>query len=177
MDSGRKGLEMDTMALYEIDRALLSVIESGYSVDDETGEVYFTSDDLADLEATRREKLEGCALYAKCLQAEADAIKAERDKLDARLKVKQSKADRMKEYIVTSMLLSQEKTFETARVAMRIRKSAFVDIACEPENLPIEYQRHKVTTVADKAALKAALKAGERIAGVSMGERSSLIIK
>lgn len=165
------------MKLYEINRAMLDVIESGYSIDEETGEILFEPADLDTLEIERESKLEACALFAKNLQAEADAIKAERDRLDARLKAKQGKADRMKQYILGCMLALDDAAFETARVAMRIRRSSFVDVACEPDALPFEYQRHKVTVTADKTALKKALQAGERIPGVMMAERESLTIK
>ncbi len=165
------------MKLYEISRAILDVIESGYSVDEDTGEILFEPADIDALEIERDRKLEACALYAKSLQAEADAIKAERDRLDARLKAKQGKADRMKQYIQSCMLALNDTTFETARVDMRIRRSSYVDVACDAESLPPEYQRRKVTVSADKTALKKALQAGERIPGVMMAERESLTIK
>ena len=165
------------MKLYEISRAMLDVIESGYSVDEETGEIIFDSADLNDLNAERDSKLEACALYFKNLQAEADAIKAERDRLDARLKAKQRMADRMKQYILTNMLALNDMAFETPTVDIRIRRNSFVDVACEPDALPREYQRRKMTVTADKTALKRALQAGERIPGVMMAERESLTIK
>lgn len=165
------------MKLYEISKAILDVIESGYSVDEDTGEILFEPADIEDLEIERESKLEACALYAKGLQAEADAIKAERDRLDARMKSKQRKADSMKQYIQSCMLALNDTTFETARVDMRIRQSRFVEVACDAESLPLEYQRRKVTVTADKTALKKALQDGERIPGVRMAERDSLTIK
>lgn len=165
------------MKLYEISRAMLDVIESGYSVDEETGEILFEPADLDALEVERDRKLEACALFAKNLQAEADAIKAELDRLDARLKAKQRKADSMKQYILGNMLALNDTAFETACVDMRIRRSSFVDVACDAESLPIEYQRRKVTVTADKTALKKALQDGERIPGVMMAKRESLTIK
>lgn len=165
------------MKLYEISRAILDVIESGYSVDEDTGEILFEPADIEALEIERESKLEACALYVKCLQAEADAIKAERDRLDARMKSKQRKADSMKQYIQSCMLALNDMTFETARVDMRIRQSRFVEVACDEESLPLEYQRRKVTVTADKTAIKKALQDGERIPGVRMAERDSLTIK
>lgn len=164
------------MKLYEIDRALLDVIESGYSVDMDTGEILFSPDDLDALEAERDAKLEACALYAKGLQAEADAIKAERDKLDKRLKSKQGKVDRLKSYITQSMLIHGDASLETARASLRIRRTKAVDVF-DSEALPFEYQRRKVSVTADKIALKKALQAGERIPGAMMVERASLTIK
>lgn len=165
------------MKLYEISSVILDVIESGYSVDEETGEILFEPADLDALQVERASKLEACALFTKNLQAEADAIKAERDRLDARLKARQRMVDRMKQYILACMLALNDTTFETPKVDMRIRRSSFVDVACEPDALPLDYQRREVTVTADKTALKKALQAGERIPGVMMAERESLTIK
>lgn len=165
------------MKLYEIGKAILDVIQSGYSVDEDTGEILFDSADLDALEMERDSKIEACALYAKSLQAEADAIKAERDRLDKRLKAKQAKAERMKQYILMCMLALNDTTFETARVDVRIRRSSFVDVMCDAAALPLDYQRRNVTVTADKTALKKALQDGERIPGVMMAQRESLSIK
>lgn len=164
------------MRLYEIDRALLDVIESGYSVDEETGEILFEPTDLVMLQADRREKLEACAIYAKSLQAEADAIKAERDKLDARLKAKNAKLERMRSYILSSMQLHDEKKLETARVDVRTRTSTLVDVY-EPSKLPLEYVRRKVTETPDKTAIRKAIAGGEVVPGACMVQRTSIAIK
>lgn len=164
------------MKLYEIDRALVDVIESGYSVDEDTGEILFEPADLEQLELDRKEKLEGCALYAKGLQAEADAIKAECDKLQERLKAKQRKAARMQQYILSSMLYMGDSSLETARVELKTRKSAFVDVY-DADKIPWEYRRRKVTETPDKAAIKAAIKAGEDVPGAIIAERVSLVMK
>lgn len=164
------------MKLYEIDRALFDVIESGYSVDDETGEILFDSTDLEGLKAQWSEKMEGCAIVVKGMRAEAEAIKAERDRLDARLKAKQRKIDGLCSYMATSMRLNGENVLETPRATMRLRSSMFVDVL-DASALPVEYQRHKVTVSADKAELKKALQAGERIPGARIMTRESVTIK
>ena len=164
------------MKLYEIDKALYEVIESGYSVDDETGEILFSPDEFDALDGERTAKLEACALYVKNLQAEADAIKAERDALDERCKVKQRKAERMRAYILASMDIFGDKTIETARVDVRRRKSTFVDVF-DASQLPADLVREKVTTSPDKTAIKARINAGQDVPGATLSQRESLIIK
>lgn len=164
------------MELYKLDRAIADVIESGYSVDDDTGEIMFEPTDLERLEADRGAKLEACAIYAKNLQAEIEAFKAESERLQARLKARQRKLERMQQYVLSSMLYMGDTSFETPRVALRTRKSVFVDVY-EPDKLPVEYMRHKVTASPDKAAIKADIQAGEVVPGAELVERISLAIK
>lgn len=164
------------MRLYEINRALLDVIESGYSVDEETGEILFDGGDLERLEAARDEKLEACALYVKGLQAEADAIKAERDELTERLKAKERKAERMRAYMLGAMEIWGIERFERARVDVRARSSQYVDVY-DADLLPDELVRRKVTAMPDKVAIKKMLKGGQEVAGAQLARRVGLTIK
>ena len=163
------------MKLYELDKALLDVIESGYSVDEDTGEVLFEPTDLERLEADRSEKLEGCAIYLKGLNAEINAMQAEKTKLEARIRSRQRKADRMANYIVSSLMFMGESKFETARVALKTRKSRFVDI-WDAKKIPLDYIVRKMTEAPDKKAIAAAIKAGETVPGADLAERVSLTL-
>lgn len=164
------------MKLYEIDKALLDVIESGYSVDEDTGEIYFSEDELEALITDRNYKLEGCALYVKNLDAESDAIKAEIERLQARQKAKQRRADYMRQYIAQSMKLFGDTQMETARADVRLRKSTYVDVFNAGMLAP-EFVRTKVTTAPDKAAIKKRLQAGELVAGAVLATRTNVVIK
>lgn len=164
------------MKLYEIDKALLDVIESGYSVDEDTGEIYFSEDELEALITDRNYKLEGCALYVKSLDAESDAIKTEIERLQARLKAKQRKADHMRQYIMHSMQSFGDTRMETARADVRLRKSTYVDVF-DADMLAPELVRTRVTTAPDKTAIKKRLQAGELVTGAVLAERTSITIK
>lgn len=163
------------MKLYELDKALLDVIESGYSVDEETGEILFEPTDLERLEADRNEKLEGCAIYLKGLNAEIAAMQAEKTKLEGRIRSRQRKADRMANYIITSLMFMGESKFETARVELKTRKSKFVDV-WDAKKIPLDYIVRKMTEAPDKKAIAAAIKAGEEVPGADMAERVSLTL-
>lgn len=164
------------MKLYEIDRALVDVIESGYSVDDETGEILFEPSDLERLECDRTAKLEGCALYLKGLQAECDAMKAECERLQARLKTRQRKADRISQYILSSMLYMGDASLDTPRVELRTRKSKAVEVY-DMEKLPWEFRRRKMVETPDKTAIKKAIAEGETVPGAALVEHVSLAMK
>lgn len=164
------------MKLYEIDSAILEVIENDFSFDDETGEVFFTVDDLNALDMARNEKLEGCILFIKNCESEANAIKAEITALQARMKRKQAAADRLREYVLYSMESMHDKTFETAKAYARVGYYQRVDVE-DMDALPVEYVREKVTTSPDKTAIKKAIKAGAEVKGARLVSYPSLTVK
>ena len=93
-------------ALYDIDAAILAC------VDQETGEI-FDPAQLDALQMERAQKLEGVALWVKDLKAEAEAVKAEADKLNARKKAIDNKVEKV--------------SYETAGKGRKVRKSrAFI---------------------------------------------------
>lgn len=162
-------------SLYEIDSRIWDVIQRGYSLDEETGE-FWSDEAFAALDMERNDKLEGCALYIKNLEADAAAMKAEEAKLAERRRVLENRAERMRDYVARSMLTFGDPKLETARVSLSFRKSDALVIADGAE-IPEAYVVTKTTTAPDKAALKKALKAGEVIPGVTIETRQNLQVK
>ena len=159
--------------LYEIDRRILQVIESGFALDEDTGEVW-ESEDLEALEAERNEKLEACALYIKKLEADAAAIRAEETALAERRRSKERRADSLRSYVAASMQAAGQSSLETARCYLRFRRSESVEVT-DAEALPAEMQSVKVTP--NKAAIRKALKAGHEVAGARLVENQNLQLK
>ena len=162
------------MNLYEINSALAAF---ELQVDEETGEL-LNADELDALQIARDEKIEGLALWVKELNAEADAIKNERDALDERMKQKQRKADSLKKYLQSALAGAK---FETARCKIGYRKSQQVILAGEfdewaKENAP---DLINVSTVykPDKMAIKEAIKGGRHIEGATLIDNVSMQIK
>ena len=160
------------MKLYEINEALEALLNE---VDPETGELVCDMDALEALTLARDEKLEGLALYIKNEIAEAEAIESEAEKLKARAKAAKAKAERAKSFLVQQ--LGGEK-FQTARVAVSYRKSEQVEIgmgffANEGNERFFKFKEPD----ADKAAIKAALKAGEIIPGAELVSKLNMQIK
>ncbi|MBR6636981.1 MAG: siphovirus Gp157 family protein [Phascolarctobacterium sp.] len=162
------------MKLYEINKQLERLLELDEErmVDAETGEI-LTAEQVDELVLAREEKIEGCLLFVKNKLAEAEALKAEIEKLTARMKAAKNKADWCKEYV--RMELNGEK-FSTARVAVSYGKSKLVYID-EGATLPEEFVRTKTIVEADKVALKKALEAGIDIPGVELLEKQTIRIK
>lgn len=152
--------------LYEINKAILGC------VDTETGEII----DIEALDALlmqREEKLENVACYIKNLLADADALKAEKDKLADREKRCRSKADSLKRYLADNL---QGAAFSTAKCEISFRKSEKVEVA-NVALLPAELLRVTTTYEPKKDAIKAAIKAGQKINGCELVESLNLQLK
>ena len=161
-------------SLYEIDQAVLSVLDTGLVFDEETGEVLFDEDNFAQLEGERNAKLEAVAIYVKSLDAEAAAMKAEESALRKRREVRERKAERLRKYVADSMTLFGDSKLETPRVALSFRKSEAVEITDANALRPDFW---KYTAAVDKSAIKKAIKAGEIVEGAEVVTRQNLQIR
>ena len=153
------------MRLYEIDEAILSCI------DPESGEI-IDAEKLDALQIERDEKLENVALWIKDLTAEAEALKAEKQAFAERQKAAETKAESLKKWL--SKALEGEK-FKTTKVAVSFRKTQSVQVS---DIWELEEKFVKVPEpTADKAAIKAAIKAGEDVKGAVLIDSVSISVK
>ena len=162
-------------SLYEIDQAVLTVLEDGLVFDPDSGEILWDEENFAELEIHRTDKMENVALYIKGLESDASAIKAEEKALAERRSIKEKKAERLRDYLTRSMEAFGDTKLETPRVALSFRKSEAVDI-WDADELPPIYWKQAAPTP-DKAAIKKAIKSGEEVSGASLVERRNLQIK
>lgn len=153
------------MTLYEINEQIAACVDA------ETGEI-IDLDRLITLNMERDEKLENVVLWVKDLTAEAEAIKAEKQKLAERQKTAENKAERLKTWL-TEQLDGQK--FSTAKCAVTFRKSKSVNVT-DMKKIPLQYL-HYTEPTADKKAIKAAIDRGEDIEGAEIVESVSTIIK
>lgn len=114
------------MRLYDIAADYLEVINGGFIVDEETGEIIFDGDNLDELETELEDKLEACAIVYKNKQAEADAIDNEINILKKRKERLIKQSDSLKKYILACMQIADVKKLETPKVALSTRKSSSV---------------------------------------------------
>lgn len=158
------------MKLYEINQAITDL------VDPETGE-------LTDLDAFMalnmewNAKVENLALWIKDLNAEAKAIKEERDSLYERQRAAENKAASVKRFLES--VLAGEK-FKTPRVAVSYRKSK----AIVPDSLFIEWAEQNAddlltykNPVPSLTAIRDAMAAGRQLEHVSVEEHNNITIK
>ena len=153
------------MNLYEIENEILNC------VDMETGEIV-DIEKLESLQMERDQKIENIGCWIKNLLADAKALKEEKDNLATRQKSAENKAASLKAYL--SNYLNGEK-FKTAKVAISYRKSDSVDIA-EGAVVPDKFLKYS-EPAPDKTGLKAALKAGAILPGITLVTSQSIQIK
>lgn len=164
------------MKLYEITNGLQAVLDGGYMVDEETGEILFDSSTLDRLEIEYNDKLESCGLYIKNLEAEVTAIENEIENLTARKNRLANKAKNMREYILHSMEQTETSKLETAKVALSTRTNSHVEVV-NLDELPKEYIKEKVTYQPNKAQIKKALVHGDEVKGAMLIKSKSLSIR
>ena len=157
------------MKLYELVR---EIDNFEFEIDEETGEILNASA-LDDLEIERDTKIENIGLWIKNLEAEAKAVKEEKDNMAARQKSLERKVSSLKDYLVYAL---NGQKFSTARVSMSYRKSESVDLK---DNFVYDdkWCEQKVEWKPDKKRIKEALKNGEKIAGATIVEKQNLQIK
>ena len=161
-------------ALYEIDQDILDCVDA------ETGEILDT-EALDALQMEREKKLEGVALWVKDLKAEADAVKAEADKLTARKKALDNKIDGIKAWLLGA--LAGEK-LKTARCNVYQMHSQRVNVTDEAEVVryamgardPEQYLRFRDPELR-KDEIKKAMEAGIVFPGASLEVTESIVIK
>jgi len=161
-------------ALYDIDQDILDCVDA------ETGEILDT-EKLDALQMEREAKLEGVALWVKDLKAEADAVKAEADKLTARKKALDNKVESIKAWLLTALGGEKLKTprcnvYQTHGQRVSVPDEAgligFLQTLEEPER----FLRFKEPEL-KKNEIKKALKDGVVIPGASLEETESVVIK
>lgn len=161
-------------ALYDIDQEILDC------VDMETGEI-LDSEKLDALQMEREQKLEGVALWIKDLSAEAEAVKAEADKLTARKRALDNKITGLKMWLLTA--LDGEK-LKTPRCNVYEMHSQRLAVANEGELISFLQtldNPDRFLKVHDpelrKDEIKKALKDGFVIPGAALETTESVVIK
>lgn len=168
------------MKLYELAQDyenLMAAIENG-DIPEEA-----LADTLESIELLLDEKADNIACWIKQLIAEAEAIKAEEDKLKARRTAKLNRAERLTNYLAECLTNAGRNKIETARNVISFRRNPptvvfndekkFIEWAQENADSLLKYEKPKV----DRTAVKVALENGAQIAGVRIENKLNLQIK
>lgn len=154
------------MTLYEIDNEIMSCIDL------ETGEVV-DLDRLEELQIERDKKIENVGCWIKNLDADAKAIKEERDALYERQKAAEKKADSLREWLRRAL---NGQSFSGVRCAVRFRASEAVVIE-DAALIPKKYLVKTVKVDPDKKAIKEALANGLKVKGAAIEQRLNVQVK
>ena len=163
-------------SLYEIQKQIQQILDTGFAIDEETGEVLADTSELEALKMAEEEKLENIILYRKNLIADAELIRTEEKALADRRKAKENRAASLDRYIAFCMKSTGRDKFETAKCKASLRKSTAVEIDDSfIDGAPEELLRIKKEP--DKPAIKNLLQSGGVVKGAVLVERESLQVK
>lgn len=118
-------------------------------------------------------KVEGYVKVIKSLEADIEARKNEKKRLDGLNKSDQSKIDNLKATLATSMAETGQDRIDTTLFKVGFRKSQAVVV--DEDKLPKKYQI--VSYKPDKKTIKELLKGGATIRGAVLEERRNLSIR
>ena len=163
------------MNLFEINQHLKAIVNNGFSVDLETGELLFDDSQLGSLEETKANKFLAIAKMIKEKEAFAKSIKDQEKSMAERRKNIENEVSRLKEWALFNM--NESDKFEDAQIKVSYSKGSESVEVQDIEKLDPKFITEKYIHTADKKALKDALKAGEYIEGVTLKRTPSLRIK
>lgn len=154
--------------LYELTGQFLEIYNM--EIDDET-----KLDTLESIDWTSdyENKVEGYVKVIKSLEADIEARKNEKKRLDGLNKSDQSKIDNLKATLAVSMTETGQTRVDTTLFKVGFRKSKAVVV--DEDKLPKKYQI--VSYKPDKKEIKKLLESGATIRGAHIEERSNLSIR
>ena len=152
------------MNLYEINIEILACI------DYETGEI-LDEGRLNSLEIERETKIENVALWIKNLEAEAAALKKEKDAFTQREKSTKNRIESLKKYLENAL---QGQKFQTTKCAISFRTSTTLGMS-EKAEIPEEFRKYSFDL--DKTKMKEALKNGANYKGFWLQKNQKIQIK
>ena len=168
------------MNLFEIDREIEKLIEFGFNeecIDEGTGEIDTEKVELflSNLQVEKELKLDNYGKYIKNLEAEAKALDEQEKIFKQRRQRLERKAEWFKKAVVSSLMLSGDKKFESLNVVFSTRKTQKVEV--DESVLDKRYMREKVEYSADKDLIKKAIANGEEVPGAWIETNINLTVK
>lgn len=163
-----------SMTLYQLAEEYQRALDN-ITVDEETGEVR-GFEVIEALDEQYDQKAINCALYAKGLNAEIDAIAAEEAALNKRRKAAKAKLDKLKQYIGICMDTAGKDVIQDPRARLSFRNTTSVDIT-NVDALPADYRTVVMDVKPDKTALGKLLRQGIAVPGAQLIRSRSLQIK
>ena len=157
--------------LYEIEEVFKGLLEYAEENDGDITEI------VGELEAVRADfetKAENYWRMIKNLTAEADALKAEKQKLEQKQRRAERLADSLKERMANAMQTFEKDKVKTQFGSFSFRKSTSVEILDETV-IPDDFFRVKKEV--QKSVIADAIKAGDVVPGAALKENRKLQVR
>lgn len=174
------------MNLFDIDNRLITLVEENF--DPETGEILEGNElrqRIDEVNMSLNDKISNIACYIKNLKSDADALKAEKDKLAKRQKSAENQAEWLKRYLdsyLQSVINPDELPkfkYKDEKCVVGYRKSESVNIT-DLNSIPQEYIKPHELSESDvnKTAIKDAIKKnGKTVNGAEIIQKENISIR
>jgi len=133
-------------------------------------------DKLAVTESDLEDKADAYAKFIKTLEAQANAIKTEEERLNARRKTLENRVDYMKKSLEDSMVFLDMKKFKTTLFSFNIQKNPPAVNVFDERIVPDEYYKQPAPALS-KTLIFDALNKGVAVPGAELIQRESLRIR
>lgn len=168
---------MEGLKLYEISQGMIDTLDiflesEGSDLDKENYSeiMLFLRDEL-------KNKSSSLLQYIQNLQVLNKSAKEEADRLQKLIKIRSNKIERLKNYLISTMQVLEQKKIETALGSYGIRKSPDKVEVYDLSALPKEFIRIKEEKEPDKDKIKAYIKEHGEVAGARITYGYSLQIR
>lgn len=121
-------MNLDELKGYGIAEQLAKVVEEGFSFNEETGEVYFTTDDLDALNMAFEEKIDSLSGLYELYGDRAKSLKERSKDISEKAKRFENKSESIKKYIDSLMKIAGKTKLEVGDKSLSYRKSVSGDI-------------------------------------------------
>ena len=174
--------DLNSWGLTEV---IARVIEDGFYIDEETGEVFFTGDELNKLEEALDNKLNGLCGYIKKTESQVEMLKSRKNDVERNIKFYENRASRLKDFLKILMQANNIEKKELPDFRLGTKKSSSVEIIDESEALQyldkhpeLEACKKVETKISlNKREVKVALENEKAIPGVRIVENKNVTIK
>jgi hypothetical protein len=178
-------MDIEEMSSWGLTKAIYDVIENGFMYDEETGEVYFTADDLDALNEAFDTKLNNICGFIKSTEAKVDSLKQRKAEVDENIKYYEKRVEKLTEFLKALMLANNIDKKELADYRLGTRKSTSVSIDDEEAAYTFleahpQFKETCVKTETKTSLIKKGLKEimdEQQIPGVSIVENKNITIK
>lgn len=136
------------------------------------------ADTLESIQGEIMDKGRNVAAYFQNLESDAEALKAAENRIAARRKAIESRAEWLKEYLRSNMERCGISKIECPEFVVTLGKPRDVCEIVNEDDLPDDYVKTKVMKSPDKALILKAMKDGYDVPGAKIGKsKSSLSVK
>ncbi len=137
------------------------------------------ADTLEAMQGDLEVKATNVAMFIRNLESLADQIKQAEAAMAARRKAIETRAESIREYLLTNMVRTGISKIESPYFRISLRNNPPSVVVDDPDAIPWEYQRQKPAPPpeVDKVAVKEALKSGITVPGARLVVGQSVTIK